>query len=389
MLKDFSLSAVVAGLLAVFVGFAGPLAIVYQAAALGNLSSGQTASWIWAISVGSGVAGLWLSLRSKMPIITAWSTPGAALLIVSLPELGLSQAIGAYCVAALMIVVMGMTGVFDAFIKKIPPGIAGGLLAGVLLNFGLGLFTALPQNPGLVLGMLGGFVLAKRFAPRYAVAISMLVGLLLATILGQLNALNIDLHLVQPIWTSPTFSVHSILSLALPLAVVTLVGQHMPGLAVLKTSGFNPPAKTMVVLTGFISLLFAPFGAHAINPSVVAASICTGAEAHDRPEKRYIAGIAAGLIYIGVGLFGGALAQLLGILPKTMIAALAGLALMGSIQGGLASVINHENHRDASIVTFLVAASGFQFLGLSAAFWSLLLGGLVYFILRPRHVEKP
>jgi benzoate membrane transport protein len=383
MLRDISLSAIIAGWLAVFVGFAGPLAIVYQAAELGHLSSEQTVSWIWAISMGSGVAGLWLSLRYKMPVITAWSTPGAALLIVSLPELGLSQAIGAYLVAGAIVLLLGITGVFDTFIKKIPPGISAGLLAGVLLSFGLGVFTALPDNPWLVALMLGGFVVCKRFAPRYAVAVSMVLGVLAALASGQIKGSGIHFELVTPVWTTPTFSVHAILSLALPLALVTLVGQHIPGLAVLKASGFEPPAKSLVSFTGFLSLLVAPFGAHAINPSVVAASICTGSESHELPQRRYIAGVSAGLTYLVVGLFGGALTQLLLALPKTVIVTLAGLALIGSILNGLVGVVMNENHRDASAVTFLVAASGFQFLGLSAAFWSLLIGGLVYFILRP------
>ncbi|HEX4880019.1 MAG TPA: benzoate/H(+) symporter BenE family transporter [Limnobacter sp.] len=383
MLKDFSVSAVIAGWLAVFVGFAGPLAIVYQAAELAHLSSAQTASWIWAISIGSGVAGLWLSLRYKMPVITAWSTPGAALLIVSLPELGLSQAIGAYLVAACVVFILGMTGIFDTFIKKIPQGISAGLLAGVLLNFGLGVFNALPGNPWLVACMLLGFVACKRFAPRYAVAVAMVLGIAVALVFGQVDATGIRFELVTPVWTTPSFSMHAILSLALPLALVTLVGQHMPGLAVLKASGFEPPAKAMVSFTGLVSLLVAPFGAHAINPSVVAASICTGSESHEQPKRRYIAGLSAGVTYLVVGLFGGALPQLLLALPKTLIVTLAGLALIGSILGGLVGVVTNENHRDASVITFLVAASGFQFLGLSAAFWSLVIGGLAYFILRP------
>lgn len=383
MSKDFSLSAIIAGWLAVFVGFAGPLAIVYQAAEMAHLSSAQTSSWIWAISMGSGVAGLLLSLRYKMPIITAWSTPGAALLIVSLPELGLSQAIGAYLVAGCIVLLLGITGIFDTFIKKIPQGISAGLLAGVLLNFGLGVLTALPNNPWLVTLMLGGFIICKRFAPRYAVAVSMVLGILLTLAFGQINGSGIHFELVMPMWTTPSFSVHAILSLALPLALVTLMGQHMPGLAVLKASGFEPPAKSLVLFTGIVSILVAPFGAHAINPSVVAASICTGSESHELPHRRYIAGVSAGLIYLVVGLFGGALTQLLLALPKTVIVTLAGLALIGSILNGLVGVVMNQNQRDASVITFLVAASGFQFLGLSAAFWSLLIGGVVYLILRP------
>lgn len=380
-MKDFSVSAVIAGFLAVFVGFAGPLAIVFQAAELAGLSASMTASWIWAISIGSGVAGLLLSYRMKMPVIGAWSTPGAALLVVSLPVLGIHQAVGAYIVSALLIFALGLSGAFTYLIERIPKGIIAAMLAGVLLNFGMKTFTSIQTSPMLVLSMVLVFLVSKRMAPRYATAVAMLVGTVLAVVNGETHLGQVTLALAMPEFIAPAWSWHAVLSLGFPLALVTLTGQHVPGLAVLKASGFTPNARPIVALFGLVSLLFAPFGAHAVNTSVVAASICTGSESHEDPAKRYVSGIAAGVIYIVVGLFGGALAQLLGAMPKELIVALAGLALIGSITTGLVGLVVNEDHRDASVITFLVAASGVTLLGLGAAFWSLVIGGIAYLIL--------
>ena len=380
-MKDFSVSAVIAGFLAVFVGFAGPLAIVFQAAELAGLSASITASWIWAISIGSGVAGLLLSYRMKMPVIGAWSTPGAALLVVSLPVLGIHQAVGAYIVSALLIFALGLSGAFTYLIERIPKGIIAAMLAGVLLNFGMKTFTSIQTSPMLVLSMVLVFLVSKRMAPRYATAVAMLVGTVLAVVNGETHLGQVTLALAMPEFIAPAWSWHAVLSLGFPLALVTLTGQHVPGLAVLKASGFTPNARPIVALFGLVSLLFAPFGAHAVNTSVVAASICTGSESHEDPAKRYVSGIAAGVIYIVVGLFGGALAQLLGAMPKELIVALAGLALIGSITTGLVGLVVNEDHRDASVITFLVAASGVTLLGLGAAFWSLVIGGIAYLIL--------
>ncbi|MDB6143475.1 MAG: benzoate transporter [Pseudomonas sp.] len=387
-IKDFSLSAVIAGFLAVFVGFAGPLAIVYQAANLAGLSSEMTSSWIWAISFGSGISGLILSYRLKMPIISAWSTPGAALLVVSLPVVGINQAVGAYLVSGLLVLALGLSGAFNSLIGRIPKGIIAAMLAGILFNFGIEAFASIHGNPVLVLGMILAFFIAKRLAPRYSVAVAMLVGLIYVVVTGESHMDSVSLTLAKPVFIMPEWSWYSVLSLGFPLALVTLTGQHVPGLGVLKTSGFNPSANPIVSMNGLISLIFAPFGAHAINPSVVAASICTGSESNEDPSKRYVAGIAAGIIYIVVGLFGGALAQLLGAWPKELIVALAGLALIGSITNGLIGLVTNDGHRDASVVTFLVAASGLSFLGLGAAFWSLVIGGVAYLVLHKSWAVK-
>jgi benzoate membrane transport protein len=381
---DFSVSAVVAGFVAVLISYAGPLVIVFQAASLAHLSTAQTSSWIWAISIGSGVTGLWLSWRLKTPVITAWSTPGAALLVVMLPTLPLAEAVGAYLVSSVAITLIGLSGAFDRFIERIPKGIAAAMLAGILLHFGTDVFAAVPVSPAMVGVMVLSFLLLKRLAPRYAIAGVMLVGIGFAMLAGRTHLSHISLHVAQPVFIMPIWSWHAVLSLGVPLTLVTLTGQYVSGMAVLRTAGYNVPAGRIVTTTGIASIILAPFGAHGVNLAAITAAICTGKEAHEEPAKRYVAGMACGLVYIMIGSFGGALALLFAALPRELIATLAGLALISAISSGLIGVVTNEDHRDASVITFLVTASGMSFMGLGAAFWGLLIGGLAYiFLHRP------
>ncbi|KRC70329.1 benzoate transporter [Achromobacter sp. Root83] len=379
--SDLSLSALVAGFLAVLISYAGPLVIVFQAAELANLSTEMTSSWIWAISIGSGLTGLLLSWRLKTPVITAWSTPGAALLVVMLPGLPLPQAIGAYIVSSLAVTAIGLSGAFDKLIGAIPKGIAAAMLAGILFQFGTNVFSSLSASPELVILMVLTFLVFKRIWPRYAIAAVMLVGILFAVLAGRTELSHVSLALVQPVFVMPEWSLHAVLSLGLPLALVTLTGQYVPGMAVLRASGYPVSAGGIVGTTGLASLLLAPFGSHGVNLAAITAAICTGKEAHEDAGKRYVAGIACGLIYVLIGTFGGALAMLFSSLPKELIATLAGLALVGAITTGLVGAVVDEKHRDASVLTFLVTASGMSFMGLGAAFWGLVIGGLAYLIL--------
>lgn len=378
---DASLSALVAGFLAVLISYAGPLVIVFQAARAANLSTAMTSSWIWAISIGSGLSGLVLSWRLKTPVVTAWSTPGAALLVGMLPSMPLAQAVGAYVVAALVVTAIGLSGAFDRLIERIPKGLASAMLAGILLRFGTDVFFSIKASPVLVILMVLTFLLLKRNLPRYAIAGVMLVGTVYAVVTGTTHLSQVSLALVRPVFVMPEWSWHAVLSLGLPLALVTLTGQYVPGMAVLRGSGYPVPAGGIVGATGLLSLLLAPFGAHGVNLAAITAAICTGREAHENPARRYVAGIASGAIYIVVGAFGGTLALLFGSLPHELIAALAGLALIGAIGTGLVGTIGDEKHRDASVITFLVTASGMSFLGLGAAFWGLVIGAVACLVL--------
>ncbi|PYC08798.1 benzoate transporter [Pseudomonas protegens] len=379
--KDLSLSAVIAGLIAVIISYAGPLIIVFQAAREAHLPSDQVSSWIWAISIGSGLTGLLLSWRLKVPVITAWSTPGAALLVSMLPTVSLPQAIGAYIVASLIIAVVGLSGAFDKLMSRLPKAIAAAMLAGILFRFGAELFTSVTLQPALVLAMIAAYLLGKRFSPRYAILAVLLVGCAVAAGLGNFNGGSITLALAKPIFTAPEWNWHAIVNIGLPLALVTLTGQYVPGMAVMRSAGYTTPARSIVSWTAITSALLAPFGSHGINLAAITAAICTGREAHEDKDKRYIAGIACGLFYILMGIFGATLASVFAALPKELIAALAGLALFGAISAGLSGAMADEKQREAALITFLVTASGMSFLGLAAAFWGLIFGLVAHFAL--------
>lgn len=379
--KDLSISAVIAGFIAVIISYAGPLIIVFQAAREAQLSNSEVSSWIWAISIGSGVTGLLLSWRLRIPVITAWSTPGAALLVSMLPTVSLAEAIGAYIVASLIIAVVGLSGAFDKLMSRLPKAIAAAMLAGILFRFGADLFTSVRVQPWLVLSMLAAYLVFKRLSPRYAILSVLIVGCAVATAMGELNSALITIDVAQPIFITPQWSWHAIINIGLPLALVTLTGQYVPGMAVLRTSGYQTAARPIISVTAIGSILLAPFGSHGFNLAAITAAICTGRESHEDKDKRYMAGIACGVFYIVMGIFGATLASVFSVLPKELIASLAGLALFGAIATGLAGAMVDEKQREAALITFLVTASGMSFLGLAAAFWGLIFGLVAHFVL--------
>jgi len=386
--KDFSLSALVAGLIAVIISYAGPLIIVFQAAREAQLAPAEVSSWIWAISIGSGVTGLLLSWRLRAPVITAWSTPGAALLVSMLPQVSLAEAIGAYIVAALVIAVVGLSGAFDRLMSRLPKAIAAAMLAGILFRFGAELFTSIKLQPALVLAMFASYLLFKRLSPRYAILSVLVVGCAVAGLLGQLNAAALTLALAEPKFIAPAWSWHAIVNIGLPLALVSLTGQYVPGMAVLRSAGYATPARPILAVTALGSVLLAPFGSHGFNLAAITAAICTGREAHEQAGKRYVAGIACGLFYILMGTFGATLASVFAALPRELIAALAGLALFGAIMTGLAGAMADEKQREPALITFLVTASGMSFLGLAAAFWGLIFGLVAHWALNYSRQRK-
>ncbi len=379
--KDCSLSAIVAGLIAVIISYAGPLIIVFQAAREAQLSPAEVSSWIWAISIGSGVTGLLLSWRLRAPVITAWSTPGAALLVSMLPQVSLAEAVGAYIVASLVIAVVGLSGAFDKLMSRLPKAIAAAMLAGILFRFGAELFTSIKVQPWLVLSMFASYLVFKRLSPRYAILSVLIVGCAVAGLLGQLNGSALTLALAEPVFIAPQWSWHAIINIGLPLALVSLTGQYVPGMAVLRSAGYSTAARPILAVTALGSVLLAPFASHGFNLAAITAAICTGREAHEQPGKRYIAGIACGVFYILMGTFGATLASVFSALPKELIAALAGLALFGAIMTGLAGAMADEKQREAALITFLVTASGMSFLGLAAAFWGLIFGLVAHWAL--------
>lgn len=364
----------IAALMTVIVNYGGTFVLVFQAASMAGLPAELTASWVWASSIGVGLTCILLSWRTREPIITAWSTPAAAFLIIALPTISYAEAIGAYLISAALFIALGLSGYFEKVIRLIPPGIAAGLLAGILLQFGIGAFAAVNIEPVLVVLMIASYLILRRVAGRYAVAGMMVAGLIWLMLQNRLDLSGIQLAVATPIFTAPAFSWNALLSVALPLFLITLTGQYIPGILVLRNDGYKTSANPILTVTGLGSLLFAPFGSHAMNIAAITAAICTGKEAHQDPGKRWIAGVIAGVFYILVGIFGVTLATLFMAFPAAFIAALAGIALIGTISSSLTAAIADPASREASLITFLVTAANITLFGIGGAFWGLLIG---------------
>jgi benzoate membrane transport protein len=378
----------VAGLISVIVNYGGTFILVFQGARIAGLSPELTASWVWSVSIGVGLTGLFLSWRYREPIITAWSTPAAAFLVTALPTTSYAEAVGAYILSAAAFVLLGVSGYFEKVIRLIPPGIASGLLAGILLQFGIGAFGGASVDPVLVGLLVVAYVVLKRFSARYAVVGILLIGLIFLATQGRVDLSGLHLKLAMPIFTMPEFTVNAALSVALPLFLITLTGQYMPGMLVLRNDGFKTSANPIVTTTGIGSLLMAPFGSHAFNIAAITAAIATGREAHEDPSKRWIAGIAAGCFYVLVGVFGVTLAAVFMAFPATFITTLAGLALLGTIGGSLAGAMADPASREAALITFLASAANITMLGVGGAFWGLVIGLVSSLVLNGRLSRK-
>ncbi|MEQ1079798.1 benzoate/H(+) symporter BenE [Acinetobacter seifertii] len=382
--NDWSISATVAGFLAVLISYSGPLIIFFQAAQRAHVSTDMMVSWIWGISIGAAVSGIYLSIKYKTPVITAWSAPGTALLVTLFPNVSLNEAVAAYITSAIVIFLIGITGYFDKLLQWIPQDVAAGMMAGILFQFGIGLFTASDSMPFIVFSMLIVFLIAKRLMPRYTMIWVLAAGVLLSLFLGKMNPVDVSFSLAIPQWISPEWTWNSTLNLAVPLILVSLTGQFLPGMAIMKLSGYDTPAKPIITVTSIASLAVACVGGITIVLASITAALCMGKDAHELKEKRYIAGIANGIFYILGGLFAGSIVMLFSLLPKELVAALAGLALLGAIATNISVAMKNDSQRDAALITFLATASGMHFLGLSSVFWGICIGVIAHFILTPR-----
>ncbi len=383
-LRDFSLPAVVAGFVAVLVGFTSSVVIVFQAAAVFGATEAQATSWIWALGLGMGLTSLGLSWWYRMPVLTAWSTPGAALLVGAGAGVPMSDAIGAFVVCALLITAAGLTGWFARVMDRIPQALAAALLAGVLARFAFDAFASLQRQFVLVFVMFVIYLLGRRWWPRYAVPAVLAAGVTVAAFKGQLHLGDVRWAWAAPVFTLPTFSLSAAIGIALPLFVVTMASQNLPGVAAQRAAGYDVPVSPVVATTGIATLLLAPFGGYALNLAAITAAICMGREVHEDPARRWTASAAAGLIYIVVGLLGGAVVGLIAAFPKELVLAVAGFALLGTIGGGLATAMRDERQREAALITFLVSASGLSLWGVGAAFWGVVAGALALAVQRWR-----
>lgn len=381
MLRDVSMSAVAAGFLAVLVSYAGPLIIFFTAAQSAHASTELISSWVWAISVGAAVSGIALSWWFKVPVVTAWSAPGTALLVSLFPAMSLNQAVGAYISAAAILFIIGVSGSFDKLIRVIPKGIASAMMAGILFQFGTGVFTSVRSAPELAFGMIAAYLVFKRLFPRYCLVLLLATGVALAVLLEGASLEGVTLTLATPVFIQPEWTWHATLSLAIPLVLVSLTGQILPGMAILRGAGYDTPARPLIAATSAVSAIVACFGGITIVLAAITAALCTDRNAHEDPARRYIAGIASGVFFLVGGCFAGTIVLLFSALPATFIAVLAGLALLGAIGSNLVAMAGQPSHLEASIITFLATASGMTLFGMGSAFWGVVIGTLAYLLL--------
>jgi len=389
LLKDFSFSALVAGGVSVLVGFTSSVAVIFTATGNLHATPEQTASWLWAIGVGMAVPTIILSIRYRQPILIAWSTPGAAVIGAAAAQGGLTmpQAIGTFVASAVLIAVAGFSGGFERIMKRLPLPLASALLAGVLARFSLDAFVAVPRNPLLILTMAGVYVAGRRFWPRSTVPVVLLIGVLIAAAQGLFHLESVPWKLTLPVWTNPQFTLGSILGVALPLFIVTMASQNLPGVSAIRLGGYEPPVSKIIGWTGVSTFLLAPLGCFAVNLAAITAAFCVGPEAHPDPQRRYWAPICAAIAYALIGFAGATVTALFAAFPHELILAIAGLALLTTIGNALANALGDETYREASAMTFFVCLSGITLAGIGAAFWGVVAGGVVLGLRRCRRTD--
>lgn len=383
-MRSFSLPlpTLLSGFVAVLVGYASSAAIIWQAAVAAGASTAQIAGWMSALGLAMGISTLILTLWYRAPVLTAWSTPGAALLVTGLQGLTLPEAIGVFIIANALIVLCGVTGLFARLMQVIPHSLATAMLAGILLRFGLQAFASLNDQFLLCGGMLLAWLILKRIAPRYAVIAALIAGAVIALFEGDIATSALAMTPVLPTFIAPQFSLAYCLGIAVPLFLVTMASQNAPGVATMKAAGYDVPVSPLIIVTGLLALLLSPFGVYSICIAAITAAICQSPEAHPDAAKRWLAAAAAGVFYLLAGIFGSSITGVMAALPASGIQMLAGLALLGTISGSLYQALSHENERDAAVMTFLVTASGLTLYGIGSAFWGLIAGGICYTVLR-------
>jgi len=384
LVRDASVSALVAGFVTVLVGYSSSAAIVFEAARALGPSERELGSWMVALGLGMGVTCIVLSFVWRVPVVTAWSTPGAAMLVTGVAGVTMSEAIGAFMLCGALFAVAGFSGVFERAMSRIPAGIAAGMLAGVLLRFGLSAFAALATDFALVATMLAVYLAGRRLFPRYAVPAVLAAGIAMAATSGSIGLASVSLAVAPPVFTAPSFSWQATVGVAIPLFLVTMASQNVPGVATMRAAGYTTPASPLVGWTGVTTVALAPFGGFAYNLAAITAAICMGREAHADPARRYVAAVSAGVFYLALGVLGATVGALFAAFPRALVVTVAGLALLGTIGGALAAALENERERDPATITFLVTASGVTLAGVGSAFWGLCAGALATTVLVPR-----
>lgn len=377
-------SAVLSGLLVIVIGYASSLVIVFQAASAANLTPGQTSSWVLAITLGAGVSSVVMSLWFRQPVTAAWSTPGVALLVISLSNYAYGEAIGAYIIVGIATVLLGFTGLFGRVMGLVPQPIVLGMLGGILLRFGIGMFNAIPTAPLVVVPMIVVFFVLRRVRFRAPTAIALVLGIVLAALTNTIHAEAFSFSLATPEWTPPVFTVEALIGLALPMFVLALTSQNAPGQAVLRAAGYEAPIDKALIVTGAASVVTAPLGGHGITLAAITAALVTGHEAHPDKDLRYSAGVATGFWYVVTGIFGTAIVALFAGLPTALVAATSGLGLFNAIASSVSGAMANVEGRDGALAAFLCTAANFSLFGIGAPFWGLVVGLGVHWLMTAR-----
>lgn len=382
LLEDISIPAIFAGFITFLVGISVSAVLVIQAAQILGATSEQISSWFWALGLGIGISGLFLSWKFKYPVATSWSTAGLALIIATGSGYTLYEAIGAFFICGLLTAILGFSGVFKKALSYIPQSLTSAMLAGVLLKFGIALFASLQTNWGFILSILAIYILSKRIWPRYSIVLTVIGGIAVCPLFMEFHTPVVQWSLAQPVWMTPEFSWSAVLGLAFPLFVINMASQYLPGIAMIQSYGYKPHINQLIGWTGLSQTLLAPFGCYSVNIAAISAAISLDDQVHPDPAKRYIAGISCGFFYILVGLFAATLTSLLMSFPQVFITALAGIALFGTIGHNIALAFHEIEEREAALMTFLFSASGVQFLSIGSAFWGLIFGIIVMLVFK-------
>lgn len=387
LIQDFSVPAVFAGFITFLIGISVSAVLVIQGAQTLGATPEQISSWLWALGLSIGVSGLVLSWKYRYPVATAWSTPGIALIIATGSHYSLSAAIGAFIVCGILTAFVGFSGLFQRLLSKIPMSLSCAMLAGILLKFGIQLFTDLQQSWAFILTLLAIYLIAKRLWPRYCIVLTVVAAMILCPVFMPFQFPHLSWSLAKPVWISPEFSASTILGLALPLFIINMSSQFLPGIGMIKSYGYQPHTNSLVGWIGVSQTILAPFGAFSVCLAAISAAVSLDDQVHPDPKRRYIAGMSCGLFYILMGLFATTLTGLLMAFPKIFIVTLAGIALLGTISHNIAIAFKEPQDREPALLTFLMSASGVQFFGIGSAFWGLLLGIVVAIILNHRKVH--
>ncbi|WP_111896034.1 benzoate/H(+) symporter BenE family transporter [Acinetobacter sp. MB5] len=384
LIQDFSVPAVFAGFITFLIGISVSAVLVIQGAQTLGATPEQISSWLWALGLSIGISGLVLSWKYRYPVATSWSTPGIALIIATGSHYSLSAAIGAFIVCGVLTAFVGFSGLFQRLLSKIPMSLSCAMLAGILLKFGIQIFTGLEQSWAFILTLLTIYLVAKRLWPRYCIVLTVVAAMILCPMFMPFQFPHLSWSLAKPVWMSPEFSASTILGLALPLFIINMSSQFLPGIGMIKSYGYQPHTNSLVGWIGVSQTILAPFGAFSVCLAAISAAVSLDDQVHPDLKRRYIAGISCGFFYIIMGLFATTLTGLLMAFPKIFIVALAGIALFGTISHNIAIAFKEPQDREPALLTFLMSASGIQFFGIGSAFWGLLLGIVVAIILNHR-----